>query len=665
MEDPRLTRRTVLGRAAAGASGLALAGALGGGRVAAATAGSRGVVPLPGAAELRADIQRMVDFGPRLTGTPAHERFIAWIERELEAAGATVIARDEHELTSWEATGRALELRGGPSPGPVRVATQVTRSRETGPAGVTGPLVYGGALPLPSVNTLGTDLQGLLSALDRYPAELLSAVTALVAQIPRMSMRGAIVVVDLPLPLPLPESTFLPLLSGFHWPGHSVADIALRDYKRLWIPLGTSTGVFEQAGAAGVVFVFDASYEALEGNDSPFLGPFEPLPALCVDRDAGRRLREAAAAGADAHLTLTANRRRTTSPSIVAVLPGSSDEATILNTHTDGQNFAEENGAVAMVHLARHFGSLPRGQRLKRSLVFSAVTGHMASGLPQTEGFIEDHPELVRCAAAAITIEHLGCTEWVDVVGRGYRATGDPEMLGLWVSDTQLRGQVMASVREHAIPHTVFVRPGLQFGIGGAFQTAGVPQVGFLAGPNYLVSITENGHMDKLDAELAARQVRWTADMIRRIDRMSLAELRTGDPLLRPRTTAGCPRFPVRPPRPAAPATRVVLRLRIDRTSARGLRRRGWLRGRLRVGAPGRVRLRATVERLGGHRVRSRLAEDVVRVGRPGTRRFSLRLTARGRRALRSGRRFRVTVVGRSHQDGRLLRRTARRTIGR
>ena len=165
-------------------------------------------------------------------------------------------------------------------PGPVRVATQVTRSQETGPAGVTGPLVYGGALPLPSLNALGTDLQGLLSALDRYPADLLSALAALVAQIPRMSMRGAIVVVDLPLPLPLPESTFLPLLNGFHWSGHTVADIALRDYKRLWIPLGTSTGVFKQAGAAGVVFVFDASYEALEGNDSPFLGPFEPLPAL-------------------------------------------------------------------------------------------------------------------------------------------------------------------------------------------------------------------------------------------------------------------------------------------------------------------------------------------------------------------------------------------------
>lgn len=663
--EQRLTRRSVLGHAAAGASGLALAGALGSRGARAAGSAARGVVPLPGPAALRADIQRMVDFGPRLTGTPAHARFIAWMERELEAAGATVIARDEHELTSWEATGRTLELLGGPSPGPVRVATQVTRSQETGPAGVTGPLVYGGALPLPSLNALGTDLQGLLSALDRYPADLLSALAALVAQIPRMSMRGAIVVVDLPLPLPLPESTFLPLLNGFHWSGHTVADIALRDYKRLWIPLGTSTGVFKQAGAAGVVFVFDASYEALEGNDSPFLGPFEPLPALCVDRDTGRRLRDAAVSATPARLTLTANRRKTTSPSIVAVLPGTTDEATILNTHTDGQNFAEENGGVAMVHLARHFGSLPRSQRLRRSLVFSAVTGHMASGLPQTEGFIEDHPELVRCAAAAITMEHFGCTEWVDVVGRGYRPTGDPEMLGVWVSDTGLRAPTVASVQEHDIPHVAFVRPGLQFGIGGAFQAAGVPQIGFLAGPNYLVSITENGHMDKLDADLAARQVRWTADMVRRIDGMSLAELRTGDPLLRPRQTAGCPSFPARRPPAPAPATRFSLRLSLNRTDARTLRRTGRLRGRLRTSVPGRVRLRATIERLGGHRVRRRLAEDVVRVGRPGSRRFALRLTARGRRELATGRRFRVTLTGRTHHGGKLRRRAVRRVIGR
>src|SRR5438067_1351891 len=78
-------------------------------------------------------------------------------------------------------------------------------------------------------------------------------------------------------------------------------------------------------------------------------------------------------------LTLTARRRKVRTPTVTAILPGASREAILFNTHTDGQGFAEENGGVAFVQLARHFGSLPRGKRLKRTLVFAAWPGHMAA----------------------------------------------------------------------------------------------------------------------------------------------------------------------------------------------------------------------------------------------------------------------------------------------
>src|SRR3712207_7196634 len=37
---------------------------------------------------VRAEFQRMVDFGPRLTGAPGHEAFTSWLEEEFVAAGA-------------------------------------------------------------------------------------------------------------------------------------------------------------------------------------------------------------------------------------------------------------------------------------------------------------------------------------------------------------------------------------------------------------------------------------------------------------------------------------------------------------------------------------------------------------------------------------------------
>ena len=233
-----------------------------------------------------------------------------------------------------------------------------------------------------------------------------------------------------------------------------------------------------------------------------------------------------------ARLTLTADRQKVRTPSIVGVLRGEKEENVILNTHTDGQGFAEENGGVCLVHLARHFGSLPAGQRLKRSIVFSLFTGHMDPELPETQGFVNDNPTLIANAAAALTIEHFGCSEWIDETGAGYHATGQPETLGVWTTQGPMFDVTRDAVIAAGLEHTALLRPPVQFGVGGAFQTAGVPQIGAIAGPTYLVTISDNGDMDKLDERLAAKQIAWVADIMRRLEPMSKASLRQGDPTL-------------------------------------------------------------------------------------------------------------------------------------
>jgi hypothetical protein len=541
-----LTRRGLLGRAAAGVAAGALGSTLPGLGFGTAAGASRRVVPLPSAKQVRADFQRMVDFGPRLTGSRGHDRFVDWLRREFVAAGADLLPCDDYAYERWSAGRFGLDLLDGSQPGAVKVATYYTRSQETPEGGIEGPLVYGGTLP-------------------RDPADLASWASALPGTAGG-SPEGSILLVDLPFPAPLTAAAFLPLATYLHWPGHTEADWAAIDYSRSWIMpgLGVPLAPFEATGAAGVVFIVDRSYEALAGNYLPFDHGYEPLPALYVDRDTGRALREQAAARPKSRMTLTATRTKVTCPSVTAVLPGESDECIILNTHTDGQGFVEENGGVAFVQMARHFASLPPGKRLKRTLVFAAWPGHMSGALPELEGWMGAHPDLVKRAAAAMTIEHLGCSEWLDTVDKGYHPTGENELFGVWTTQGKLFEVTRDALIDANLARTAMLRPPVQFGVGGAFQTAGVPQIGAIAGPEYLLTITPNGDMDKLDERLAARQIAWLADIAKRLDGVSAEELRAGDPTL----GSTVPEGDESTPRECRPADGVTVRFHGGRARA-------------------------------------------------------------------------------------------------
>ena len=338
---------------------------------------------------------------------------------------------------------------------------------------------------------------------------------------------------DLPAPLPTTAALFS-AATFYNGQGETAADLAAEDYKRLWLHPGLAMplGQFAALGVAGVVLVLDASYEVLRGQYLPFEWQNEDVPALYVDRDTGARLRAQAATRPKARLTLTATRKTVPTPTVTAVLPGASQETLIFNTHTDGQGFVEENGPVAFVQLARYFAGLPAAKRLKRTLVFAAWPGHMSNDLPQAQGWIDSHKDLVDHAAAALTVEHLGCSEWSDTTDRGYVPTGRPELFAIFTTAGKLDELTREAVVAHDLPRTALMRAPIQFGVGGPFYSAGVPEIGAIAGPEYLLTISDNADMDKLDERLAARQIACLADLATRLDKVSAAELRAGDPLL-------------------------------------------------------------------------------------------------------------------------------------
>ncbi|MEA2427636.1 MAG: hypothetical protein QOF37_1264, partial [Thermoleophilaceae bacterium] len=522
-----LTRRVLLERAARGAGALALSSQA---WPAVAGAAKRRAAGLPSPAQVRADFQRMVDFGPRLTGNDAHNRFIAWLEKEFSAAGCELLPCDVYETSRWEVGSFGLDVLEGAGAGPAKVATYFPRSKETPAGGVSGPLVYGGTAPQVSMN--GTDAGALQAGLARYPADVASWAQALPSTLGG-DPRGSILVVDLPAPLPTTAALFS-AATFYNGQGETAADLLTEDYKRLWLHPGLAMPLapFAGLGVAGVVLILDASYEALTGQYLPFEWQNEDVPALYVDRDSGARLRAQAGTRPKARLTLSATRKTVPTPTVTAILPGASKETLIFNTHTDGQGFVEENGPVAFVQLARYFAGLPAAKRLKRTLVFAAWPGHMSNDLPQAQGWIDAHKDLVDRAAAALTVEHLGCTEWSDTTDRGYRPTGRPELFAIFTTQGKLDELTRDAVVAHDLPRTALMRAPIQFGVGGPFYSAGVPEIGAIAGPEYLLTISDNAEMDKLDEHLAARQIACLADLATRLDPVSAQELRAGDPLL-------------------------------------------------------------------------------------------------------------------------------------
>jgi hypothetical protein len=497
-----MTRRAFVQKSAVGVASTAFAGRFADGALAAPR--RRRIVPLPSAAQYRADVQRMVDFGPRLPGSAAHNAYCDWLEDQFVNAGLELLPADQFAYDRWDLGAYSLDVLDGPSPGTLKVAFPYVRSAGTPAGGIVAPLSYG------SMEAGGAP--------------------------------GSIVVVDVPAPAKLTGAAFLPLFTYRYWPGHNDADWAMIDYQRAWVgPWPSSFSSFAAAGAKAVVLIAaNGTYEALKGTFSPHQASAQPIPVLIVDSATGTTLRQQALAGRNARLKLDAPLRRSTFRTITAVLPGASQETIIVDTHSDGQNAVEENAGPAIVGMARHFGSLPPRQRPKRTLAFVVWSAHMTDPAvqPEADGWIKAHPEIVNRAVAAVTLEHLGCLEWIDDPSKGYHGTGQNELYGIWTTQGPTFELAKSALIKHNLVRHALARGPVEFTVGGIFQQIGVPNVGGIAGPEYLLVISDRGEIEKLDFDLGARQIGFYADMIKAFDSADANALKTGDPTLGQPTNA-------------------------------------------------------------------------------------------------------------------------------
>ena len=455
--------------------------------------------PLASAATMRDWNHRVADFGTRLTGTRAEAAYVDWLAAGWERAGLHV-RTDRLTFTQWAPRRWALEVEGKP----VDVAFYFPYSGETPPGGVIAPLVWLGPSPVDAA-------AWALAAGKIAVVEVATPPIPVFAAYPETGRYSA----DMQSPDPL---TPIP----------SISDIAAAPLLSL----------AKDAGVLGVVCIRTGISDAMaQGQYAPFTTPYQGCPAIWVGPTAGSSLRSQALAGATATLTMDAQVVKGKAvETIWAVLPGSHpSENVVVNSHTDGPNVPEENGGLGLLALARQYAAVPRSHR-RRSLVFVAHTGHFQ--LPQfaigdgqsASRWMADHPEWIdgrrSRTVAALTLEHLGCREWVDdpVSGR-FGPSGRKDVAYTFTTNDRMRSTYLSSCRGTTNDRTITATPAVYTGEGHDFHAAGIATISLIPSMSYLTQTGRNGLVERVDPAYMRGQVATFSKVIRALDRLSTAQI--------------------------------------------------------------------------------------------------------------------------------------------
>jgi len=431
----------------------------------------------------------MAKLGPKYTGNKAHTTFVEFLATQMNKLGLDV-ARERYTLPMWEA--RRWEISVAPASGaPFKapVTSYFPYSGQTSAAGVTGELVYAGS-------NLKFNLEGL---------------------------QGKIVFVD--FATNTREWSRQYQAWGINPPGETFP----QSYRPARAAISDLTQ-FQKAGAVGVILGWtDISDANAADQYTPFSRPPQGIPGLYVGRQTGARLKGLAGTGAKATVVLEADvTPNAPTDTLIATLPGAAaDEIIIVNTHTDGPNATEENGALGLLALARYFSKIPKGDR-RRTLVFPMTSGHFASPwVPSMRGVMEKHPDLIKKAVAALTVEHLGCREWLDDAAFNYKASGKFEW-SVAITPNTSTGTIMVDALKGSLDRAAAVNPvnGGWLGEGGGLSRAGIPTIGYIPQPNYLLAGPADGCIDKLSPELMHSQIEVFAKVVHAMDAMSAGQLK-------------------------------------------------------------------------------------------------------------------------------------------
>ncbi|HID86142.1 MAG TPA: hypothetical protein EYP55_02045 [Anaerolineae bacterium] len=326
-----------------------------------------------------------------------------------------------------------------------------------------------------------------------------------------VGIEGKIVVVDVIAP-GWPMSAFLTDALFVYDPGDTFAgDKATENWPP--VNLDESYALAKRDGAAGYVGILTFTVR----DNSQFLHWYADgaMPMLFVSPEGGARLKSLLAAGpAEARMVLTGTAGEGVIYNVYGILPGQSDEITVVHTHYDGWATNEASGTAVVMALAEYFAQFPQESR-QRTLLFVAFASHFGrkpwgGGWGTYRGFLyEQLPKVV----AAISVEMIG--KQFKVIEGEYVDMGRiaPVHFGVRGGD-----RLLSFLREAILAHDLqrsVVTPRL-FGEGGKYARSGIPTIERIS--HNAPQFTNDDTPDTVMVEVLRPTVEAFIDIINRID---------------------------------------------------------------------------------------------------------------------------------------------------
>lgn len=446
-------------------------------------------------------IVKMNDCGHRHTGSPGHKAFIKQIKEDIAKLGIETIST-EYTFDRWEALDASISIEGET----IAVSSPFPYSGSTSAEGITGELVE-----------IANNIFGYCQAKDKIGVvhiKNLSKISSKVAFDKRNS---------LPAELEVEPSYRGPVSTCF--------------VKTILYSL------LKKSGIKGLICVWEDMSDAMVDKQylNFILGELD-VPVVWVNESEGKKVFSAAEAHKTATLILTAEHEKDCiTESFYSLIKGTeldNKEIIMINTHTDGGNCVEENGAIAMVALMEYFIKNPP----KHSLLFVFVTGHFRleefkKGIDQaTSKWMLGNLDLWSgsnggyTAYAGLAVEHLGCTEWKDKDGI-YQKTNDVDVELVYTGNKKIDDIYYKAISDRKLIRTMTLRGHnkLHFGEGQPLFNRGIPEIALVTAPDYLCAEADNHQMDKFNLDLFFEQTCTFANCIELLDNESSASLGTTD----------------------------------------------------------------------------------------------------------------------------------------
>ena len=428
--------------------------------------------------------------GPTFAGSPSWKSYLSFLEKSFRKCGLASMKKDFITYNRWFTSNDrrkgdwSLSIEGKD----IWVASYWPNSGTTQPSGVTAPLIY-------------------------YDDEN-----------PPASIEGKIAVFEIPL-LPDPLPPMFDVYSGFEYVSdddtHPTDSFSLKQWYQIAYPamFGGYNDILKNNNALGGLVISDMGPARASGI---YMLPYETsecgVPALYLDRVAGKQVKEAAMKGVTATLRLLAKKEKVETFFLSGFLPGKhygkeNDEIVLLLTHTDGPNVTQENGALGILAVMHYLSHIPQKER-RRTLLVVLDPQHYMPGRHAID-WLEQHPEAASKVVASMGIEHLGQVEYRER-GNDFIPTGKPEVTRLFVQDNDhLIHMAIKAVKDNQLPRTYVHCPPRS---GGRWEAMGavalerdIPGYGFSTDMSAHWSI--DAHIDKFDKNLARKQIAVAAQL--------------------------------------------------------------------------------------------------------------------------------------------------------